>query len=335
VQKAAADADRLFPLSLAAEGSCQIGGNLSTNAGGVNVLRYGNAREQVLGLEVVLPDGRVWHGLRGLRKDNTGYDLKQFFLGAEGTLGIITAAVLRLYPRPTATATAWIALATPREAVELLAALRTHVGDRVSAFELVSRECLDAVLAHRPDTRDPLKKKTPWYVLAEFGDSGPTETLRERVADALESHEAVLAQSDEQSRQLWRIRESIPEAQFTNVKHDVSVPVSRTPELIEHASAALKAAFPDALPYVFGHVGDGNLHYNVGPETLLARRAEVNRIVYHAVAELGGSISAEHGLGQLKRDDIRHHKAPLELEMMRALKKALDPQGLMNPGKLL
>jgi FAD/FMN-containing dehydrogenase len=335
VQKAAADADRLFPLSLAAEGSCQIGGNLSTNAGGVNVLRYGNAREQVLGLEVVLPDGRVWHGLRGLRKDNTGYDLKQLFLGAEGTLGIITAAVLRLYPRSTASATAWVAIDSPRQAVELLAALRTHVGDRISAFELVSRECLDAVLAHRPDTRDPLKQRTPWYVLAEFADSGPPDTLRERVADALESREAVLAQSDEQSRQLWRIRESIPEAQFTNVKHDVSVPVSRTPELIEHAGAALKAAFPEARPYVFGHVGDGNLHYNVGPETLLSRRADVNRIVYHAVAELGGSISAEHGLGQLKREDIRLHKAPLELEMMRALKKALDPQGLMNPGKLL
>src|SRR3954463_773509 len=335
VQKAAEDSGRLFPLSLAAEGSCQIGGNLSTNAGGVNVLRYGNAREQVLGLEVVLPDGRVWHGLRGLRKDNTGYDLKQLFLGAEGTLGIITAAVLRLYPRPTATATAWIALATPREAVELLAALRTHIGDRISAFELVSRECLEAVLSHVPGTRDPLGTQRPWYVLAEFGDTGATDELRERVAAALESHDAVLAQSDEQSLQLWRIRESIPEAQFTNVKHDVSVPVSRTPDLIERAGAALKAAFPEARPYVFGHVGDGNLHYNVGPEALLARRAEVNRIVYHAVAELGGSISAEHGLGQLKRDDIRHHKAPLEMEMMRALKKALDPQGLMNPGKLL
>jgi FAD/FMN-containing dehydrogenase len=335
VQKAAADADRLFPLSLAAEGSCQIGGNLSTNAGGVNVLRYGNAREQVLGLEVVLPDGRVWHGLRGLRKDNTGYDLKQLFLGAEGTLGIITAAVLRLYPRPTASATAWVAVAAPRDAVELLAALRTHIGERISAFELVSRECLEAVLAHVPGTRDPLGTKYPWYVLAEFGDTGATDELRERVAGALESHHAVLAQSDEQSRQLWRIRESIPEAQFTNVKHDVSVPVSRTPDLIERAGAALKAAFPQSRPYVFGHVGDGNLHYNVGPESLLERRAEVNRIVYHAVAELGGSISAEHGLGQLKRDDIRHHKAPLELEMMRALKKALDPQGLMNPGKLL
>ena len=332
VQQAAEAAGRLFPLSLAAEGSCQIGGNLSTNAGGVNVLRYGNAREQVLGLEVVLPDGRIWHGLRGLRKDNTGYDLKQLFLGAEGTLGIITAAVLRLYPRPTATATAWIGLGTPREAIELLAALRGRLGDRLSAFELVSRECLEAVLSHLPAARDPLKEKRPWYALAEFGDTSP---LQDRVAEALESHLAVLAQSDEQSRQLWRIRESIPEAQFANVKHDVSVPVSKTPELIERAGEALMRAFPEARLYVFGHVGDGNLHYNVGPEALIARRAEVNRIVYHAVAELGGSISAEHGLGQLKREEIRRHKSPLELELMRAVKHALDPRGLMNPGKLL
>jgi FAD/FMN-containing dehydrogenase len=335
VQQAAADAGRLFPLSLAAEGSCQIGGNLSTNAGGVNVLRYGNAREQVLGLEVVLPDGRVWDGLRALRKDNTGYDLKQLFLGAEGTLGIITAAVLRLYPRPTATATAWVAVKDPAAAVELLAALRTQVGERISAFELVSRECLEAVLSHVPGTRDPLGAPHPWYVLAEFGDSGATEALRERVADALESRDAVLAQSGEQSRQLWRIRESIPEAQFTNVKHDVSVAVSKTPELIERAGRALKAAFPDSRPYIFGHVGDGNLHYNIGPESLLKRRAEVNRIVYQAVSALGGSISAEHGLGQLKREEIRAHKTPLEMELMRTLKQALDPQGLMNPGKVL
>src|SRR5688500_6388157 len=196
VQAAAADAGRLFPLSLAAEGSCQIGGNLSTNAGGVNVLRYGTARDQVLGLEVVLPDGRVWDGLRGLRKDNTGYDLKQLFLGAEGTLGIITAAVLRLYPKPTASATAWIALATPAQAVELLAALRSRVGERVSAFELVSRSCLEAVLAHLPGARDPLGTPHPWYVLAEFGDSGSTAALRERLEGALEGHEAVLAQSE-------------------------------------------------------------------------------------------------------------------------------------------
>src|SRR6185295_7227983 len=310
VQRAAAEAGRLFPLSLAAEGSCQIGGNLSTNAGGVGVLRYGNAREQVLGLEVVLPDGRIWGGLRALRKDNTGYDLKHLFIGAEGTLGIITAAVLRLYPRPTATATAWVALENPRAAVELLAALRTHVGDRISAFELVSRECLEAVLAHVPGTRDPLGAKHPWYVLAEFGDSGPAEALRTLVELALQNNDAVLAQSEEQSRQLWRIRESIPEAQFTNVKHDVSVPVSRTPELIERAGSALRAAFPASRLYIFGHVGDGNLHYNIGPASLVAQRAEVNRIVYHAVAELGGSISAEHGLGQLKREEIQRHKSP-------------------------
>jgi FAD/FMN-containing dehydrogenase len=335
VQRAAEQAERLFPLSLAAEGSCQIGGNLSTNAGGVNVLRYGNTREQVLGLEVVLPDGRVWDGLRALRKDNTGYDLKHLFIGAEGTLGVITAAVLRLYPRPTARATAWIALASPQEAVELLARLRGRLGDRLSAFELISRTCLEAVLKHVPGSRDPLPDPHPWYVLAELGDSGPTETLRTHAEEALEGREAVLAQSEEQSRQLWRIRESIPEAQFTNVKHDVSVAVSRTPELIERAGRALQAAFPGALPYVFGHVGDGNLHYNVGPEALVARREAVSEIVYREVDALGGSISAEHGLGQLKREAIRAHKPPIELELMRALKRALDPAGLMNPGKVL
>jgi len=335
VQAAAADAGRLFPLSLAAEGSCQIGGNLSTNAGGVNVLRYGTAREQVLGLEVVLPDGRVWDGLRGLRKDNTGYDLKQLFLGAEGTLGVITAAVLRLYPKPTASATAWIALASPAQAVELLAALRSRVGERISAFELVSRSCLQAVLAHMPGARDPLGTPHPWYVLAEFGDSGSTEDLRERLEGALEGHEAVLAQSGEQARSLWRLRESIPEAQFSNVKHDISVPVSRIPEFIEALDRQLPRAFAGAQIFCFGHVGDGNLHYNIGPATLLPQREAVNRIVYDAVARLGGSISAEHGLGQLKREAIRRQKSPLELELMRALKTALDPKGLMNPGKVL
>jgi FAD/FMN-containing dehydrogenase len=335
VQRAADDAGRLFPLSLAAEGSCTIGGNLSTNAGGVNVLRYGNAREQVLGLEVVLPDGRIWDGLRALRKDNTGYDLKHLFLGAEGTLGVITAAVLRLYSRPTARATAWIALREPHEAVELLASLRGRLGDRLSAFELISRACLEAVLAHVPGTRDPLPRPHPWYVLTDITDSGPAEALRTLVEQALQENEAVLAQSEEQSRQLWRIRESIPEAQFTNVKHDISVAVSRTPEFIERAGQALEKAFPGARPYIFGHVGDGNLHYNIGPEALVAQRDAVSAVVYRVVDELGGSISAEHGLGQLKRDSIREHKQPLEIELMRALKRALDPAGLMNPGKVL
>jgi len=342
VQKAAEDAGRLFPLSLAAEGSCQIGGNLSTNAGGVNVLRYGTAREQVLGLEVVLADGRVWDGLRALRKDNTGYDLKQLFIGAEGTLGVITAAVLRLFPRPSATATAWIALDSPRAAVELLGGLRERLGERLSAFELVSRACVEAVLAHSPGLQDPLAVTHPWYVLAELGDSGDPAALRERVESALADcaelgalRDAALAQSGEQSRELWRIRETIPEAQFTNVKHDVSVPVSRIAEFIDQAGRGLRERFGEIAIYCFGHVGDGNLHYNVGSEALMGRREEVSRVVYDALDAFGGSISAEHGLGQLKREEIRRHKHPLELELMRSLKRMLDPGGLMNPGKLL
>jgi FAD/FMN-containing dehydrogenase len=342
VQHAAAQAGRLFPLSLAAEGSCQIGGNLSTNAGGVNVLRYGTAREQVLGVEVVLPDGRVWNGLRGLRKDNTGYDLKQLFLGAEGTLGVITAAVLRLCPRPTATVTAWMALARPADAVTLLALLHERLGDRLSAFELLSRNCIEAVLQYAPGTQDPLGRPHPWYVLAEVADNGEEGALRERVEKALLEctergtlADAALAQSGEQSRALWRIRETVPEAQFTNVKHDISVPVSKTAEFIERADRRLAERFAQLRVYAFGHVGDGNIHYNVGPESLVAQRAAVNRIVYDTVAELGGSISAEHGLGQLKREEIRSHKDPLELELMLALKRTLDPKGLMNPGKML
>ena len=335
VQSAAAEAGRLFPLSLAAEGSCQIGGNLSTNAGGVNVLRYGNAREQVLGLEVVMPDGRVWDGLRGLRKDNTGYDLKQLFLGAEGTLGVITAAVLRLYPKPSASATAWVALATPREAIELLAELRERLGERISAFELVSRTCLEAVLSHVRDLRDPFSTPHPWTVLVELADSGAPAELRERVEQALGEREAVLAQSGEQARALWRIRESIPEAQFANVKHDISVPISCIPEFVEHTDAKLRSTFDETEIYCFGHVGDGNLHYNIGPQELLRKRDAVSAIVYDAVARFGGSISAEHGLGQLKREAIRSRKPAIELELMRALKTALDPKGLMNPGKVL
>jgi len=348
IQQAADGAGRLFPLSLAAEGSCMIGGNLSTNAGGVNVLRYGNAREQVLGLEVVLPDGAIWNGLRALRKDNTGYDLKQLFIGAEGTLGVITAAVLKLYPKPTASATAWIAVRSPARAVELLALLRERLGERLTAFELVSRACLEAVMAHAPGTHDPLGTAYPWYVLAQLADSGEHAALRALAEVALldcAEREALadvaLASSASQSLALWKIRETIPEAQFTNVKHDVSVPVSKVPELIERASVALEAAFPGAKIYAFGHIGDGNVHYNVGMRdvaataALMARREEVNRVVYDVVDALGGSISAEHGLGQLKREEIRRHKDPLELALMRALKSALDPQGLMNPGKVL
>jgi len=342
VQQAAEQAGRYFPVSLAAEGSCQIGGILSTNAGGVNVLRYGNARDQALGLEVVLADGSIWNGLRSLRKDNTGYDLKHLFIGAEGTLGVITAAVLKLRARPSAAATAWIALDTPARAVELLARLRERLGECVSAFELVSRPCLEAVLAHTPGTLDPLGAPHPWYVLAELEDSGTFESLQSRLEAALaecaergEVRDAAIATSHLQAAALWRIRESIPEAQFSNVKHDVSVAVSRVPLLVERGEAALAAAFPGVQSYIFGHVGDGNLHYNVGNEALVTRRDEVNRVVYDVVTALGGSISAEHGIGQLKREEIKRHKQALELELMRAVKRALDPQGLMNPGKVL
>jgi FAD/FMN-containing dehydrogenase len=342
IQRAADEAGRYFPLSLAAEGSCQIGGNLSTNAGGVNVLRFGNAREQVLGLEVVLPDGRVWNGLRALRKDNTGYDLKQLFIGAEGTLGVITAAVLKLQPRPDSVVASWIAVPDPARAVELLAHLHARLGDRLTAFELVSRSCLEAVLAHARDARDPLGEPHPWYVLAEASDSGAFEALAARVESALEEAlqrgvalDASIAHSHARTAALWRLRETIPEAQFTNVKHDISVAVSQIPAFIERAGRALAVAFPGAAIWCFGHVGDGNLHYNVGDASLVDDRPRVNRIVYDTVAALGGSISAEHGLGQLKREEIARHKDPLELELMRALKRALDPQGLMNPGKVL
>jgi len=341
-QQAAEKAGRYFPVSLAAEGSCQVGGIVSTNAGGVNVLRYGNTRDQVLGLEVVLPDGQVWNGLRRLRKDNTGYDLKHLFIGAEGTLGVVTAVVLKLRANPSASATAWIAVENPARAVELLSRMREQLGECVSAFELVSRRCLEAVLAHAPGTPDPLPESHPWYVLVELGDSGTFESLQSRLELALGkcveggiARDAAIAASHPQAAALWRIRESIPEAQFTNVKHDVSVAVSRIPALIERVETALASAFAEARSYIFGHVGDGNLHYNIGPETLVPRRAEINRIVYDAVAALNGSISAEHGLGQLKREEILRHKQPLELELMRAVKRALDPHGLMNPGKVL
>jgi len=343
IQRAAAAADRLFPLSLAAEGSCQIGGNLSTNAGGVNVLRYGNARDQVLGLEAVLPDGRLWDGLRALRKDNTGYDLKQLFIGAEGTLGIITAAVLKLQPRPTAAATAWIEVADPACVIDLLAHFRARCGNRVSAFELISRSCVEAVVSHRRELADPIPGDAGgWYVLVQLDDSGGhaelEALLQQTVADAHErslARNAVIAKNKTETRRLWAIRESIPEAQFANVKHDISVPVSKVPELIARLGAAMSAAAPRFTIYCFGHVGDGNLHYNIGDATLLARRAEINRAVYAEVDALSGSISAEHGLGQLKRDEIALHKDALELELMRAVKQALDPRGLMNPGKVI
>ncbi|HJV26990.1 MAG TPA: FAD-binding oxidoreductase [Aromatoleum sp.] len=351
VQQAAADVNRLFPLSLASEGSCQVGGNISTNAGGVHVLRYGNMRDLVLGLEVVLPDGRIWQGLRGLRKDNTGYDLKQLFVGAEGTLGIVTAACLKLFPRPRARAVAWAAVADAERAISLLGFLRDHCGDRINAFEIVGRPALELVLEHIPGARAPLSGAGEWSVLMELADFVGATEVRQLMEQALSAateagliDDAVLAASEAQENALWALRENISEAQKVegvSIKHDVSVPVSAIPEFLSQARAALAARWPDIRIVTFGHIGDGNLHYNLSkPDALdnkafIARTGEVNRVVHDLVAELGGSISAEHGLGQLKRVENVRYKSEVELDLMRAVKSVLDPHGLMNPGKVL
>ena len=355
VQEAAAQSGRLFPLSLAAEGTATIGGNLSTNAGGVQVLRYGNMRDLTLGLEVVLADGRVWDGLRGLRKDNTGYDLKQLFIGAEGTLGLITAAVLKLYPLPRARATAWAAVSSPRGAVELLGRLRLNCGERVSAFEIVNRTALDLVLKHIPGSSAPLGSAHDWQVLLELSDVRAEAlgiaNLHDSLAELLAAEsvtgcvtDAVIAQTEAQAAALWKLRESISEAQKIDglsIKHDVSVPTSRIAEFIERADRLLAGTYAGLRIVCFGHIGDGNLHYNPSKALVqdnaafIAVSEDVNRIVHDLVHELGGSISAEHGLWQLKRSEILRYKSPVEMEMMSAIKQALDPRGLMNPGKLL
>lgn len=349
VQEAAAAVERLFPLSLAAEGSATLGGNLSTNAGGVQVLRYGNTRELTLGLEVVLADGRVWNGLRALRKDNTGYDLKHLFIGAEGTLGLITAATLKLFPRPRVHATAWVAVPDPAAALRFLGCLRDAAGDNVTAFEIVGRTALDLVLRHIPNARDPLAGKPEWQVLLELSGARDdlAATLEQALQDAAELglvDDAALAASEAQTAALWALRENISEAQRIeglSIKHDIAVPVSRVAEFITRADAALQAAFPVVRIVCFGHMGDGNLHYNQSrPDAqsngeFIAQTAAVNRVVHDLVHELGGSISAEHGLGQLKRDEVLRYKSDTEMDLMRAVKRALDPRGLMNPGKLL
>lgn len=351
IQDAAAAADRLFPLSLAAEGSCQIGGNLATNAGGTQVLRYGSARARVLGLEVVLPDGQVWNGLRALRKDNTGYDLKQVFIGAEGTLGIITAAVLSLVPKPTDIQTALVAVPDPAAAVALLGRTRAAVGEAVQGFELIHRLGIDMTLRHIAGITDPMQAVHDWYVLVDVAGQSPPGTLAEPVGAmlgrALEDGlvlDAIIAQADRQRAALWRIRESIPEAQNhdgVSLKHDVSVPVSAIAPFLAEATAAVTAACPGARPLAFGHVGDGNIHFNIAqpPDAdgaaFRAERPAVNRIVHDIVDRHGGSISAEHGLGQLRRDEVVRYKPPVELDLMRRIKAALDPDNIMNPGKML
>jgi len=351
IQQAALEADRFFPLSLGAEGSCQIGGNLSTNAGGVNVLRYGNTRDLVLGIEVVLPDGRVWNGMRSLRKDNTGYDLKHLFVGAEGTLGVITAAVLKLFPRPRTTATAWAAVPSPQAALELLALIGRKCGDRISAFEILSRNCLDLVLRHIPGTRDPLAQSHAWYVLADLADARESETLRAELEQALGAAldrdlviDVAIAASQAQAQALWRLRETIPEAARVEpdmlYRHDISVAVSRVPGFIAEARRALDARFPGIDIICFGHLGDGNLHYNAfvpgrSRSDAAAREAnDVTEVVYDIVRRDQGSFSAEHGIGCAKLAEMRRYKSEVEIGLMRSVKQALDPQGIMNPGKI-
>ena len=342
-QEAAAKVERLLPLSLAAEGTSQVGGNLSTNAGGIHVLRYGNARDAVLGLEVVTADGAIWNGLRALRKDNTGYDLKQLFVGAEGTLGIITAAVLKLFPRPRQVETMLASVSDPDKVLALLALARDLTGDGVFAFEMISRFALELVLRHIPGTSDPLAAPAPWYVLT---DLTVTRDLAENfLAAAFDRglvEDAVLASSAAQAKSLWKLRESISESQKHeggSIKHDISVPVSRIPAFLREALAAAAKLIPGIRPVPFGHVGDGNLHFNftqpvaMDKEAYLAKWETLNRVVHDIVIAHGGSISAEHGIGVLKREEGRRFKSAVELDLLRRIKQALDPKGIMNPGK--
>jgi FAD/FMN-containing dehydrogenase len=351
IQQAAAAQDCLFPLSLAAEGSCTIGGNLSTNAGGTAVLRYGNARELCLGLEVVTPQGDIWNGLRGLRKDNTGYDLRDLFIGAEGTLGVITGAVLKLFPLPESTLTALVALASPRDALSLLNLMQDRCGASLTGFELMSDFCMQLVATHFPHLPKPFVQRHPHYVLLEVSSSESEQHAVALMEGALEqaveldlADDAVLATSSAQSRALWQLREHIPLAQAAagkNIKHDISLPASNIADFIDTTNARLQQAFPQCQVVCFGHLGDGNLHYNVAPpdgephEQFLANQAAISRIVHDSVDACQGSISAEHGIGALKRDDLAHYKSKVELDMMRAIKAALDPLGIMNPGKVL
>lgn len=354
VQQAANDANRLFPLSLAAEGSCTIGGNLAANAGGTQVLRYGNARDLTLGLEVVTAEGEIWHGLRGLRKDNTGYDLRDLYIGSEGTLGIITAATLKLYPMPVAQCTALLGLNSVDDAVTVLSLARKGFGPALTGFELIAGNCLQAVVTCYPEQRLPFQgpsAELPWYALLELSDSESAEHARERfevvISQALEDGlimDAVIAENITQSKALWHLRESIPLAEKAfgkNIKHDVSIPVSKMANFVQHTNALLQQHFPAVEHIIFGHLGDGNLHYNVAKGTgfteaqLLEQQVAVNTLVHDSVHQFDGSISAEHGVGQLKREDLIRYKDPVEMALMQRIKQALDPQGIMNPGKVL
>ena len=355
IQETAVQHDRLFPLSLAAEGSCTIGGNLSTNAGGVQVLHYGNARQLVMGLEVVTPQGEIWNGLRALKKDNTGYDLRDLYLGAEGTLGIITKAVLKLWPKPKDVATSWIAVPSPDAAVELLSGANSASEDNVTSCELMSRQGVDFVLKHIAGAIDPLAERHDWYVLLEWsstrarreGQDGLREKMEAYLGEAMEKGlvlDAAIAQNEAQARAFWALRENHTESQKRegpSIKHDISVSVSKIPAFMTEGLAAMNKALPGCRPVPFGHVGDGNLHFNcMAPAgwdkaRFMAHHEAISGAVYDLVVGYGGSISAEHGIGRLKVDELAHYRTQIELDTMRTLKRALDPQNIMNPGKVV
>jgi FAD/FMN-containing dehydrogenase len=350
-QQAADAAGLFFPLGLGSGGSCQIGGNLSTNAGGTSVLRYGMMRDLVLGLEVVLADGRVLDGLTALRKDNTGYDIKGLFLGAEGTLGVITAATLKLFPKPLAHATAFVAVADVEAAVALLSQLRAASGDRISSFELIPRIAVELTTRHIEGARDPLDAAHEWYVLCELSSARAGDNLDEVLEEALGAalaagtvRDAVMARSERERAALWKLRETIPEAQRrdgASLKHDISLPIGALADFVRRAGAYLATHVPDGRLVAYGHVGDGNLHFNLNQSpgadahTFLAREAAIKRAVHDLVRECGGSFSAEHGIGRLKVGELERYASPVELDLMRAVKRAFDPNGIMNPGKVL
>jgi FAD/FMN-containing dehydrogenase len=351
VQQAADQVDRLFPLSLGAEGSCQIGGNLSTNAGGTAVLAYGNARALVLGLEVVLADGRIWHGLKALRKDNTGYDLKNLFMGAEGTLGIITAAVLKLFPKPKAQDVAFVGLKSPEAALELFNLVQGAAGSMLTGFELMPRLGLEFVLRHADNARDPLETPHPWYALVELSSgiagTATRDILENELMAAIENdiaQDAAIAENSTQAQAFWHMRHMMSEVQKAeggSIKHDISVPVGLVPAFLTQATAMVLAMVPDCRPVPFGHLGDGNIHFNISQPLnmdtaeFLSQWEAMNDMVHNLVLEMGGSISAEHGIGRMKRAKMAQSKDPVELELMHTLKAALDPKNILNPGKVI
>ncbi|MBM3644607.1 MAG: FAD-binding oxidoreductase [Alphaproteobacteria bacterium] len=355
LQETAAAHDRFFPLSLGAQGSCMIGGNLSTNAGGVQVLRYGNARNLVMGLEVVLPNGEIWNGLRALKKDNTGYDLKHLFMGAEGTLGIITKAVLKLWPAPKDVCTAWLAVRDPQAAVEILSEAHAASEDNVGSCELMSRAGTDMVLRHIPGTQDPLKAETDWFLLLEWSSSRPradgaegmSEKMEQFLADQMEAGrvlDATIAQNAAQARNMWTIRESVApasRAEGPGLSYDMSVATSRIPEFVTKGIAAAKEILPSIRPYPLGHIGDGNLHFSfmapvgMDRQTLHQYSPAITRAINDLIRDFSGSISAEHGIGSDKVGELEHYRSRIELDTMRSIKRALDPRNIMNPGKVL